>query len=187
MSIHLIFEGAELTGKSFIMSQVYDFIEKKYNTNKNILDGCYWFNLDIGVFGGKYANQYIKQYLPILSSLREKNLILEKFYITDQVYQKFYNNKNVKYTTIEQKLKRLNFRIILCTIEKNEDLIKQRLKDRINLYPHYRRIATKPKDYIRQQELYVEFTKKSKLPYLEVNLTKLPNKKVVDKILKYVL
>jgi len=72
MPIHLIFEGAELTGKSFIISQVYDFIEKKYNTNRNILNGCHWFNLDIGIFGSKYASQYIKQYLAILSLLKRK-------------------------------------------------------------------------------------------------------------------
>ena len=185
MSIHLIFEGAELTGKSFIISQVYDFIEKKYSTSRNILNGCHWFNLDIGIFGSKYASQYIKQYLAILSLLKRKNLILEKFYIADQVYQKFYNNKNIKYTAIEQELKKLNFKIILCTIEKDEDLIKQRLKDRINLYPHYKRIATKPKNYIKQQDLYIEFIKKSKLPYLEIDLTKLPNKKAVNKILQY--
>lgn len=44
---HIIFEGAELVGKSYIMSRIYDFLEEKYNKNRNILDGCHWFNSDI--------------------------------------------------------------------------------------------------------------------------------------------
>ena len=50
---HLIFEGCELVGKSYLISKIYDFLEKKYNKNKNILDGCHWINSDIGIFGGE--------------------------------------------------------------------------------------------------------------------------------------
>ena len=38
---HLIFEGAELSGKSWIMSQIYNYLEPKYNQSKDILDGCH--------------------------------------------------------------------------------------------------------------------------------------------------
>jgi hypothetical protein len=30
---HLIFEGAELAGKSWLMSRVYDYLERKDNKN----------------------------------------------------------------------------------------------------------------------------------------------------------
>ena len=29
---HLIFEGPELVGKSFVIAQIYDFLEKKHNS-----------------------------------------------------------------------------------------------------------------------------------------------------------
>ena len=60
---HLIFEGAELAGKSWIMSQVYNHLEPKYNSNQGLLDGCHWFNCDVGVFGSEHGRRVIGQYL----------------------------------------------------------------------------------------------------------------------------
>ena len=50
---HLIFEGAELSGKSWLISQVYNYLEPKYNQSDFILDGCNWFNCDVGIYGTK--------------------------------------------------------------------------------------------------------------------------------------
>ena len=66
MAHHLIFEGAELAGKSWIMSQVYNHLQAKYNESKFIMDGCHWFNCDIGIYGTKYGNDVIKNYINIL-------------------------------------------------------------------------------------------------------------------------
>ena len=41
MAHHIIFEGAELAGKSWLMSQVYDQLEPKYNQQNHILDDCH--------------------------------------------------------------------------------------------------------------------------------------------------
>ena len=59
---HLIFEGAELAGKSWIMSQIYDQLEPKYNKNKVVLDGCHWFNSDVGIFGTEFGRPVIDHY-----------------------------------------------------------------------------------------------------------------------------
>ena len=82
----LIFEGAELVGKSFVMSQIYDYLEQKYNTQPKILDGCHWFNCDVGIFGTPYGKPVIDRYIQLLEVLADKNVLFEKFHLTDKVY-----------------------------------------------------------------------------------------------------
>src|SRR5512145_322970 len=73
---HLIFEGAELSGKSWLMSQIYDRLEPKYNRNKNILDGCHWFNCDVGVYGTEHGKPVIEHFCRIFAELQDKNLLV---------------------------------------------------------------------------------------------------------------
>lgn len=181
----IIFEGAELSGKSYLMSQVFDFLEPKYNSGGKIMDGCHWFNCDVGVFGGKYGKVALEKYLELMESMEDSNMMLEKFHLTERVYQKLYNNVDFDYSKIEDRLKRINAKIILTTFEENEDLIEGRLKDRLNLYPHYGRIAQGPAQYIKQQQIYKKFIKQSKLEYIIVDASILPNKKIVQDILDF--
>ncbi len=181
----IIFEGAELSGKSFLMSQVFDALEPKYNSGGHIMDGCHWFNCDVGVFGTKYGQLTLEKYLEIMEGMEESNLMLEKFHLTEKVYQKLYNNVDFDCTNIEDRLEKINTKLILLTFDEDEELIKYRLKDRLELYPHYARIAQDPKQYIKQQQLYVEFIKKSKLEYLIVNSSVLPNEKIIVDILEF--
>ena len=76
---HLIFEGAELSGKSWLMSQIYDQLEPKYNKNGYLLDGCHWFNCDVGVYGLEYGKPIVKSYLKIFTELKNSNLLVENF------------------------------------------------------------------------------------------------------------
>lgn len=171
---HLIFEGCELSGKSFLMSQVYDYLEKKYNTDKNLLNGCHWINCDVGIFGGPNSKFFIDKYIEILKELKDKNVIFEKFHISDIVYQKMYHQKTINYQPAEKILKKLGAKIIFLKVSPSEQLFSQRLKDRLSLYPHYKRIAKKPSWYIKQQEEYIKTIKQTKLPYLEIDTTVLP-------------
>lgn len=183
---HLIFEGAELAGKSWLMSQIYDYLEPKYNQSKNILDGCHWFNCDNGVFGEKESQGVIDGYLKIFSSLKNKNLIVEKFFLSDKIYHRLYNNKEINYRAVEDELDKLNFKIILITFPEDEEIIQKRLSDRLNLYPHYKKIMKKPSWYIDQQREYKKEIKKTKLPFLEINTDSLPDNKPVEDILKWI-
>jgi len=186
MKHHLIFEGAELAGKSWIISQVYDFLEPKYNRNKAILDGCHWFNSDVGVYGTKQGKSIITNYLKIFTVLKNKNLLVEKFHLSDIIYNRLHNNKEIDYKSVEGVLKKLNFKIALITFPENKKLLEQRIKDRLNLYPHYERILRDPQWYIRQQQEYLQEIKKSRLPYLVIKTEKLPDQKAVTKILKWI-
>lgn len=185
MPHHLIFEGAELTGKSWLMSQIYTFLETNYSQEKNILDGCHWFNSDIGIFGTKNGKFCIEKYAEILENLKDRNVLFEKFYISDIIYNRLHKNTEVLYSDIENKLLELDTKIILCIIEENENLIKKRIQDRLNLYPHYKRILQTPEWYINQQREYLKEIKKTKLPYLIVDMTEIPNNKCED-ILKWI-
>jgi len=183
---HLIFEGVELAGKSFIISQIYNLLEPTLSSaNPRLLDGCHWFNCDVGVFGAPEGKDVIKNYLKIAKNLKHKHLIFEKFHIADQVYNKIYNNKDINYNGVEKKLKKLEFKIIFLHINEDEELFKKRLQDRLNLYPHYERIAGTPKDYIKQQKIFAEYIKKSNLPTLTVNSSLLPDEKIIKQIMSW--
>jgi len=185
MTHHLIFEGAELSGKSWVMSQIYSFLESKYHQNDNILDGCQWFNCDVGVFGTDRGKRVIKNYVNIFQELQDKNIIVEKLYLADQVYNRLYNKKKISYRRVERKIKKLDFRIILLTFPENIDILEKRLADRINLYPHYKRIAKSAEFYIKQQRLYLKKIKKSKIPYIAIEIAWFPDGTVVPKILEW--
>jgi len=186
MSHHLIFEGAELSGKSWLMSQVYNYLEPKYNQNKNILDGCHWFNCDIGVYGTAHGQGVINKYLDIFDELKEKNLMVEKLHISDRVYNDIFNHLNIDYSAQEKRLVDLDFKIILITFPEDEEVLKKRIQDRLNIYPHYKNILHSPAWYIAQQQKYVKEVKKSKLPYLIVETNVLPDKGLVKKILGFI-
>lgn len=177
MSHHLIFEGPELAGKSWLMSRIYDFLEIGYNCNQKILDGCHWFNSDVGIFGGEHGKFCVEKYVEMLKELNDKNVLFEKLHISDIVYNKMHRHVEIDYAEVEEKLIKLNSKIILCTFAEDVNLIKKRIKDRLILYPHYERILQDPKWYISQQREYIKEIKKTKLPYLIVDLTEIPNKK----------
>ncbi|MFH1191926.1 MAG: hypothetical protein V1655_00445 [bacterium] len=182
---HLIFEGAELAGKSWLISRVYDFLETKYNQEKIILDGCHWFNSDVGIFGTENGKFCIEKYIEILEHLKNKNIIFEKLHISDIVYNRIYRNKELNYSETEKKLARLNTKIILCAFKEDEKMILKRIEERLNLYPHYKRILRKPKWYIAQQREYIKEIKKTKLPYLIIDSSELPGDQH-EKILKWI-
>jgi hypothetical protein len=183
---HLIFEGAELSGKSWLISQIYNFLEPKYNQNGKVLDGCHWFNCDIGVFGTKHGQTIIDSYVDIFKKLTEKNLLIEKFYLSDKIYNLIYHNTEVPYKTIEKTLLALDFKIILTTFPEDIKLLEKRIADRLNLYPHYAKIVKKPQWYIEQQRQYLKEIKKTNLPYLIIEADKLPNENLTKKIIDWV-
>lgn len=182
---NIIFEGPELSGKSYLMSQIYDYLEPKYNSGAKVLDGCHWFNCDVGLYGTRFGAQVLEKYLELLEIINDVNVMVEKFHLTEAVYQKLYSNKDFDYLNIETRLKKISAKIILVTFDEDENLLKKRLEDRLNLYPHYSRIAQEPVDYIKQQQLYLELIKNSQLEYLIINASQLPNPELVDKILKF--
>ncbi|PLX27213.1 hypothetical protein C0583_04210 [Candidatus Parcubacteria bacterium] len=183
---HLIFEGAELAGKSWLMSQVYNKLEPKYRSNQNILNGCHWFNADIGVFGTKHGKNVIKSYLNIFEELAGKNIIVEKLHISDIVYNQIYNNNKINYTSIEKKLKKLGFKIIFICFPEDKENLKKRIQDRLNIYPHYKDILKSPQWYINQQRKYKEILKNSVLDTLVIETDILPDPKQYQKILDWI-
>lgn len=182
----LIFEGVELVGKSSIIHPVYDYLEKKYNSQKYILDGCHWFNSDVGIFGTEYGREIVGKYVEMANIMKEKNVIFEKLHISDEVYHEINSNMKIDYDEIEDRLLKIGAKIILCTVDNNPEIFENRLKDRLSLYTHYGRISRNPDDYIKIQELYKKIVDKSKLPILTVNLTNLPNPDAVKDILDWI-
>ena len=126
------------------MSQVYDYLEVKYNQNKVVLDGCHWFNSDVGVFGTDNGYFCIEKYIEILEHLQNKNVLFEKLHLSDIVYNRIHRQKELSYTAIENKLFKLGAKIILCTFQEDEKILEKRIQDRLNLYPHYERILQNP-------------------------------------------
>jgi len=167
---HLIFEGPELSGKSFLISQIYPLLEQNNFSSPHFLDGCFWFNCDLGFFGTQYGQPLIQKYMEMVNLLQAKPLILEKFHLSDLVYRKQYCQELPDYSAVEKKLLEMNFKVILTTFKDDGAVLQKRLSDRLKLYPHYRRIAKDAAFYIQQQKLYRQVVSQSTLPYLEVTL-----------------
>ena len=174
-----------MAGKSYLMGQIYDYLEPKYNSGSKVLDGCHWFNCDVGLYGTRFGKNVLLKYLELLEEIRGSNVMLEKFHLTEAVYQKIYNNYDFNFQKIEARLKKIKAKIILVTFDENERLLIKRLQDRLSLYPHYNRIAQTPADYINQQKKYLELISQSQLDYLIVNASALPDKSLVEKILEF--
>lgn len=172
--VHLIFEGAELSAKSFLISTIYPVLEKRDHTSSNVLDGCYWFNSDVGIFGTEYGPKIVEKYVEMAEILRDKNILFEKLHISDAVYWEMYTKslRELKYLKyVEERLKEMDFKIILTTFREDETLIAKRLEVRLKQYPHYGRIVKPVSFYLQQQELYKTAVKASSLPYLEVDMS----------------
>ncbi|MCX6800149.1 MAG: hypothetical protein NT091_03315 [Candidatus Falkowbacteria bacterium] len=168
------------------MSQIYNRLEPKYNQSGFVLDGCHWFNCDVGVFGTAHGKAIIKNYTNIFEELKESNLLVEKFHLSDTIYNKLHRNAIVNHSKIEEKLLDLNFKIILVTFPEDINILKARIVDRLNLYPHYKNILNTPEWYIAQQQEYISQIQKSCLPYLIINTNQLPDDNLVKKILDWI-
>ncbi len=175
-----------MSGKSWLMSQVYDYLEPRYNRNKVILDGCHWFNCDVGVYGTENGKAVVRDYLKILKTLEGSNLILEKFHLSDIIYNRLHWQVEVDFREEEEFLKSLNFKIILVLLPPDRNELERRIKDRLGLYPHYERILRDPEWYLAQQSEYLKEIGKTSLPHLIIETEKLPDQKLVEKILKWI-
>lgn len=182
---HIIFEGAELSGKSWIMSEIYKQLEPLARKSKNILDGCHWFNADNGVFGTADSQGVIEGYMKIFETLKKKNIIVEKFTLSDEIYQKIHRKCVCDYSKTNKELFDLGFKIVLITFKEDKKLIEKRIKDRLKLYPHYKDILQSVDWYIFQQREYLKRVEKVALPYLIVETDVLPDDKVVKNILEW--
>ncbi|MEK7158546.1 MAG: hypothetical protein AAB733_03175 [Patescibacteria group bacterium] len=185
MAHHLIFEGAELVGKSSLMQELYDVLEPRYQKTTGLLDGCHWFNCDVGIFGTPEGRPVIEHYTNIIQTLRDRNLLLEKFHLSDLVYHELLHMETPDYHEIEQRLLTLDVRLIFCTMEESEALVEKRLQDRLRLYPHYQRIQRSPQEYLLQQRAYEQAVRRSILPTLTVDLTNMPPTSARDNILTW--
>lgn len=182
---HLIFEGAELAGKSWIMSQIYNYLEPRGRSSKDVLDGCHWFNADNGVFGTENSRGVIEGYVKIFKALASKNIIVEKFTLSDIIYQKLYRGENCDYNKINSILYDLGFKTVLITFPEKEEVINKRIEDRLKLYPHYKNIAKTADWYIMQQQEYKKRINEANLPFYIAKTNSLPDENLIKKIIKW--
>lgn len=178
----IIFEGVELAGKSWVMSQLYPILETQGNTNPLFLNGCIWFNCDIGLLGDTYGQTFIEHQIKLAQAIPDRTMLWEKFHISDAAYRQFHGLEKISYNATEEQLLALGARIIFCRVNPDQALFEQRLADRLRLYPHYQHIAKSPADYIRLQTVYEQVIVDSKIPSLTLDTSQLPNINLVSQI-----
>lgn len=169
----LIFEGAELTGKSYSIYPVWNHLEQRYNSGAKVMDGCTWFNVDIGLFGTDDGWPLITKYLEIAEMLPHRNIIFEKFHLTHYLYSKEKDTRT--FHMIDEKLAGLGFIIVVTTVQQDPVLYTQRLSDRLAGNPAYSRIAQTPEWYLTKDTEYLELVKESTLDHLVIDNTIIPN------------
>ena len=179
----LIFEGAELVGKSTLTSATYQRLVHAYTSSNQILDGCYYLYCDIGVFSTPLARDYLFHMAKIVELMRYHNVVLDKFHLADEVYQQEYRGKKVSHRWVEEDiLGPLGTRIVLVTL--SEDKLEERLQQRLKTDPHYALIQ-KPFDfYKRMQERYLQAIQNTTLEWLQVDGA-LPPEENVTRILAW--
>ncbi|MFI5273789.1 MAG: hypothetical protein ACHQ4H_12215 [Ktedonobacterales bacterium] len=164
----LIFEGAELVGKSTLTAATYQRIVHAYTTSNEILDGCYYLYCDIGVFSTPLARDYIYHMAKIVELMKHRNVVMDKFHIADEVYQLEYRDKAVSHRWVEDDILRaLDTRVVLVTV--SPEHLEQRLRQRLESDPHYALIQKGIDFYIRMQERYQAAISQTTLHWLEVD------------------
>lgn len=169
----LIFEGAELTGKSFSIYPVWNALEEKYNSGLGIMDGCIWINADVGVFGSENGWRLVEKYVEMAEIFDSQNIIFEKLHLTNHIYTDYSNQK--KYEEITQRLNQAGFKIILTTTKPDPNIFSSRINDRLRSNTAYQRIAKPTQWYIDKQQEYISLLDTSPLPSLTIDNTVIPN------------
>lgn len=175
----LIFEGAELVGKSTLTAATYQRLVHAYTSSNEILDGCYYLYCDIGIFSTPLAKDYIYHMAKIIELMKQRNVVLDKFHLADEVYQQEYRGKTVSHRWVEDEILRpLGTRMILVTV--SEEHLEQRLQQRLQSDPHYALIK-KPFDfYKRMQQRYLEAIQHTTLDWLQVDGAAPPEENVTQ-------
>lgn len=173
MAHKLIVTGAELTGKSYFIYDLWNTLEARYNKTGSVLDGCTWINTDVGLYGTDDGWVLVENMLNLAQSLESRNLIFEKFHYTQFIYENFKNKD--RYQKINQALHDLNFRVVLTTVNPDESLISKRIEDRLRGNTSYQRIVKPPAWHIERQYEYRTVIQESGLPYIEIDNTQIPN------------
>ena len=164
----IIFEGAELVGKSTLTSATYQRLVHEYTTSNEILDGCYYLYCDIGVFSTPLARDYLYHMAKIIELMRRCNVVVDKFHLADEVYQAEYRGITVAHRWVEHEILRpLDTRLVLVTVDAEH--LEQRLEQRLRSDPHYALIQ-KPLDfYLRMQQRYQQAIEQTTLAWMRVD------------------
>jgi len=105
----------------------------------------------------------------IMRIFRYQKFIIDRFHISAQFFQRKLRNTNIDFSWLEDMLIPLDVRIILCTRnpETYEDVLQKRLSQSYppELYP------SNAEEFARDQEVYRELVRNSRLKSLEVDVT----------------
>lgn len=170
------------------MSQVYDELEKENNKSGQILDGCAWLNVDVGVLGSKKGFEYLFKKMEMLDLLNDRPVLLEKFHLSDVVYNRLYRGEEVgdMYDELEEGLREVGAKLVLVDVDPDPDLFKGRLAERLVGVPHYERIVKEVDWYLKARCEYEKEFEKSSLDKLRVDLSEIPNEEVVGEVLGWI-
>jgi thymidylate kinase len=120
-----------------------------------------------------------RTWLHLFELLPYYSWLIDRFYLSTQLYQQTVNGKTYDFKWLDNGLKDLNFHLVLCsrTPESFQAALEKRLK--VSGNPSQYRDLQK---YIDEQELYRELVKQSSLPVFEVDISDNNIHRAVDKI-----
>ncbi len=182
----IIFEGVELAGKSWLMHQIYDVLERENNKSGKVLDGCAWINADVGVFGTDVGKRYIEKKIELLKEINDRPVLVEKFFISDKVYNLVHNGRLLDYSAVEEELVDMGAKLVLVDVKSDRELFEKRLAERLVGVPHYRRVAKDVDWYLKVKDEYEKEFEASKLDKMRVDLSEIPNDYSVGEVLGWI-
>lgn len=132
-----------------------------------------------GIINGTYY--YLAR---IMQVFRYQHFVLDRFHISAQFFQKKFRNYEIDFSWLEDMLIPLDARIVLCT--RNPETYEDALQRRLSQSTHPELYPSNAEEFRKDQEIYRELVRKSRLKSLEVDVTHGNLEQIIQKISRWI-
>ena len=132
-----------------------------------------------GIINGTYY--YLAR---IMQVFRYQHFVLDRFHISAQFFQKKFRNYEIDFSWLEDMLIPLDARIVLCT--RNPETYEDALQRRLSQSTHPELYPSNAEEFRKDQEIYRELVRKSRLKSFEVDVTHGNLEQIIQKISRWI-
>ncbi len=191
----LILEGTRLTGKTelaFTLNEHPGMVgPRKYRYHSPLISGewCAFTNFPWGRglinFEAHEEDQAMETYrtwLKLFQLQRYYSWMIDRFHLSTKLYQKHAFGREYDFSWLEEGLHQLGFHLVLCV--RSEDSFETARLERLE-------VSGNPSQYDdldvfkREQDRFLELSRQSKLPVLELDVSDAPLKVQADTVAEW--
>jgi len=177
----IILEGTRLTFKTEIAFRLNEHTgivgPRRYRYHSPLISGewCAYTNypwgrglINFNLDEEALAMETFRTWLQLFELQRYYSWIIDRFHLSTQVYQSLYENRQYQFDWLEERLNRLNFRLVF--LHRSPDSFEAARVERL-------KVSGKPQQYddlqqfIREQEVFNQFLNQTRLPVLRIDIS----------------